>query len=415
MLPRLTLLLSLCCAALFATAQIELQPDSTRYNDCRQKLEEAKDAYHHGRIYEIPRLLESCLSFKDNGFTKEDALEALRLQVLAYSEIGDTVMSTIYFRRLLHMYPRYVPADEVDPLRLVELRRRYKVFPALSVGVYAGGALTSVFPVGYFTVLSGSHDTAAISFRTKPIDYRTLTNNISQRKEIGGKYQSQTGQHVGFQGVFAFSRQIHGVLSGELSSYSYGYQSSEYILPVDSADGTSNSFITWNYNFSQRLLLTSGRLGVEWQPGKISWLVQPTLYGGIGISRLLTASREMQRIVTRPSILYPDTSDIVRIDTHAQFYTTLFSWSAGAGVRVGRGNIALTTGLRLDGFIGNVIDPYSRYYNQQLIFQYYHADDDIYLANLSLNVGLLYHLGYRVVDVKKNIRNDLANEKSRNR
>lgn len=107
--------------------------------DCVFKLREAEKLYQQGLIEEIPDLINECIQ---EGFSKEDRLQAFKLLILTYLFEDEIQKAEDAMYNFIKKYPEYeiVPTD---PLDFVYLYESYKAVPIVSFGASVGYSLAN--------------------------------------------------------------------------------------------------------------------------------------------------------------------------------------------------------------------------------------------------------------------------------
>ena len=80
-MPRTGKTITSSIAYLILLLGIMLPQKGKAQESCTQKLRNARNAYQEGKLSSLPTTLQSCI---DNGFNKEEKIEALRLVTLAF-------------------------------------------------------------------------------------------------------------------------------------------------------------------------------------------------------------------------------------------------------------------------------------------------------------------------------------------
>jgi hypothetical protein len=108
---------------------------------CTQKLRNARNAYQEGKLSSLPAKLQSCI---DNGFNKEEKIEALRLVTLAYLYDEDEASAKKSYLQLLNLNPEYKPNQQADPTELILLAEKFDTDPKFFYGIKTGLAYSLV-------------------------------------------------------------------------------------------------------------------------------------------------------------------------------------------------------------------------------------------------------------------------------
>ena len=124
--------------------------------DCERRLAEAQTAFSKGELEQALQLIESCASHANDVFTKEEALIAQTLLATLYVELRQHANAQKRMTQLLRDNPRYMPSDEADKLQLINLRKEFKVFPRVSIGLELGTMLTHISDVGTHQIAQGN-------------------------------------------------------------------------------------------------------------------------------------------------------------------------------------------------------------------------------------------------------------------
>lgn len=121
---------------LFWSSLIVLFPFfSNAQSSCVQNLREARNFYDAGKLNDLPKLLLKCI---DNGFSKEEKVEALRLVTLSYLFNEEQEKAEASYLRLLKIEPEYQVNLDSDPTELIILSERYDTNPKFFYGLKGG-------------------------------------------------------------------------------------------------------------------------------------------------------------------------------------------------------------------------------------------------------------------------------------
>ncbi|ADR22176.1 hypothetical protein MATR_01850 [Marivirga tractuosa] len=144
---------------LFLSSLVVLVPFyGSAQTSCVQNLREARNFYDAGKLNELPKLLLTCI---DNGFTKEEKVEALRLVTLSYLFDEEEQKAEASYLRLLKIEPEYQVNLESDPTELIILSERYDTKPKFFFGL-KGAAAYNILDIApnfvYRSAQPGSYD-----------------------------------------------------------------------------------------------------------------------------------------------------------------------------------------------------------------------------------------------------------------
>lgn len=104
---------------------------------CVQNLRDARNAYDEGKLQALPELLTNCI---ENGFNKEEKVEALRLVTLSYLFNEDQQRAETAYLRLLKIDPEFRPSEESDPTELLILAENFDTDPKFFFGIKGGAS-----------------------------------------------------------------------------------------------------------------------------------------------------------------------------------------------------------------------------------------------------------------------------------
>ncbi|HVD98778.1 MAG TPA: porin family protein [Cytophagaceae bacterium] len=122
---------------------------------CTQKLNKAQKAYDAGQLSEVEGFLSKCI---DDGFSKEEKMQALRLLILASLFQDEHGKAETNLLRLLKEDPEYVLNPAIDPAEFYELYNSYRTLPIINVGIMGGITTTNVFEKQTYSVGSEANN-----------------------------------------------------------------------------------------------------------------------------------------------------------------------------------------------------------------------------------------------------------------
>jgi len=131
---------------------------SNAQTSCVQNLREARNFYDAGKLNDLPNLLLKCI---DNGFSKDEKVEALRLVTLSYLFDEEQEKAESSYLRLLRIDPEYQVNLDSDPTELIILSERYDTDPKFFFG-FKGGAAYNILEITHIQAYNnagfGSYD-----------------------------------------------------------------------------------------------------------------------------------------------------------------------------------------------------------------------------------------------------------------
>lgn len=146
-----TLLLSVLLIFVISFGNI-LHAEITNASDsitCTQKLNKAQKVYDAGKLSEVEGFLTSCI---EEGFSKEEKMQALRLLILAslFQDEHDKAETNLLL--LLKEDPEYTLNPAIDPAEFYELYNSYRTLPIINVGILGGVTTTNVLEKETYSV-----------------------------------------------------------------------------------------------------------------------------------------------------------------------------------------------------------------------------------------------------------------------
>jgi hypothetical protein len=129
---------------------------------CTQKLNKAQKVYDAGKITEVESFLLNCI---EDGFTKEEKMQALRLLILASLFQDDHDKAEKNLLLLLKEDPEYILNPAIDPAEFYELYNSYRTLPVINIGIMGGVNTTTINEKQSYSVGSESGDKSSYKSR----------------------------------------------------------------------------------------------------------------------------------------------------------------------------------------------------------------------------------------------------------
>ena len=325
---------------------------------CGETLNKARDSFSAGHFYEIPALLKPCL---DNGFNKDQKIEAYWLLTRTYLFIDDPISAEDSYLKLLKQDPEYEIDPERDPVDVVYLSKKFKTTPIFILYGKVGSNYSSISVIN---------------------NYGT-DNTSSTMEEYSGKFGFKIG------GGAELNLSDHVSLGTELNLYSRAYKYTNGFFNADSQtfEETQLGF-EWPVHFKYR-----------WSIGRS----QPYFYIGGGLNYLVSANATVKLVdrigsdtsnpteipVTGPQINIKDLRNTLTHFTHI-----------GAGVNYRVGYNYLIFDVRYTAGLSNMVNPDSQYSNPVLLYKFGFVDDDKLMNSMAISVGFVKPL-YKARKIKK--------------
>lgn len=180
------------------------QETATGSGDVEPVLQQAADEFSAGHFYGIPSLLGPVLDRASN----EQRKRAYMLLCQVYLIIDDPIAADDSYLKLLKADPEFVPKEEVDPIEIVYLSKKFTATPIITPRFFVG--FNGSFPTTVFEVNTFS----------TPVDTRTL---IRPGWHLGAGIDLNLTDNVSIcaEGVLAFRnfrRTYDGILGNDFQS-----------------------------------------------------------------------------------------------------------------------------------------------------------------------------------------------------
>ena len=107
-----------------------LMPALLIAQDCKQKFEEANNAYFNGKFELVDELIHECLNV---DLDKSSRLALLHLAIRNSLMLSNTTKADEYMKSLLELDPYFIPGD-FDPILFRKIFESYEIEPVLSYG-----------------------------------------------------------------------------------------------------------------------------------------------------------------------------------------------------------------------------------------------------------------------------------------
>lgn len=325
---------------------------------CGAVLNLARENFNAGHLYEIPSILKPCL---DNGFNKDQRIEAYWLLTRTYLFIDDPISAEDSYLKLLKQDPEYIIDPERDPIDMVYLSKKFKTTPIFVLYAKIGSNHTAVNVINNYGV----------------------DNTLSSAESYKGKL----GFQFGGGGEVNLNDNIS--LGLELNFYQRSYSYSNTLFNSDNQTFQENQtgidipiFLKYRWDFVK---------------------IRPYVYAGFGFSYLLS-SKGTVKLVDRIGSGDEDLTEIPVTGPEVDLKPIRNNFNrfahVGAGVNYRLGYNYLVVDVRYIAGLSNIINEKEQYSNPTLLYKYGFVDDDKRLNNISLSVGFVKPL-YKARKIKK--------------
>jgi hypothetical protein len=310
---------------------------------CTQRLNKAQKIYDAGKITEVEPYLLECI---ENGFTKEEKMQALRLLILAslFQDEHDKAEKNLLL--LLKEDPEYVLNPAIDPAEFYELYNSYRTLPVINVGVMGGINTTSIREQQSYS--TGSE------MDNKP------------------KYKGRLGFQGGLVADILLYKNFQVNTGAMLAVKSFTYENTFLY------NGASKLTSKENQMWMDVPLAIKYNLG----KGKMKFFV----LGGGSFGLLLSAKSTLSRENTGSTAAKEGTEKFKKIRNS---YT--YSAILGAGVRYKIGYGYMFLDARYNFGLRNLANAKNRFYteNGDNLFYYGYVSSDFTVNNIAISVGYM--------------------------
>lgn len=327
-------------------------------DQCAINLSEAEDKYELGRFYEIPEILESCIS---EGFSDEQKVRAYRLITLSWLYLNYFDKADSSYLKLLKISPEHETNEEVDPAEIINLHEKF-----------------TTKPIYYLTPMK-----IGINFSSANVlnDY-----SLSQSHNGSDNYSTALGFHIGFGAEMVIYNNLH--LAGEF------YITSRRVHLSDTH---------WDYySTNMDIVHTEFELPIMLKYNFFKGKINPFISGGI--SPVFIAGSSMKNIegsyIAQSGVDGEEGEEnplqiVSKISTTDMKNRFNYSLLLGAGINYKIGLNYLVFEARYSMGMYNVTDMEDRWREdfdeaRDLKFTPGQVDDDFRLNNISLFVGFVW-------------------------
>lgn len=314
--------------------------------DCSILLRHAQKYYEDGIIEEVPGLLKGCL---ENGFTKEEKVEAYKLLILCSIYEDNIEQADQQMLTFLKANPEYEINTSVDAAEFIHFLKSYKTSEVISLGFTLGTNFTNP----YYRELFGVENTE--SYNT---DY--------------------TNSGFGFIVGPSFSRPVFQVFEVNVS-FLFGQK--KFAYTTDVTDFSPLETIETHNCLEFPVSVSYFRYGNK--------AFKPFITAGLNTSYLLNVSSDISRTYTEGN---NDNITGTNIDFSENRNNLLFGAILGAGIEFKFNKGSVNALMRYNFGINTITNNEQRYTDLDQLFKYYLIDDKIILNNLYFSVSYMYPL-----------------------
>jgi hypothetical protein len=311
---------------------------ATSQSTCTESLLSAQRLYNEGIIEEIPNILKPCL---ENGFTRNESIEAYKLLILAYLFDDNQFEAENAILEFLKQFPDYELMPN-DPIEFVYFYKTFEVIPKVSFGFATGINLSNVQVTKNYT--TGNQ------------------GDLMSSDKIGFGYNFYGNFSVYLRGRYGINSEINY----GLQNYSFEDQILDF-----STVKIKESVIRFTFPVSFTIDLSKSNY-------------KPYVRIGGGISYLNETT-----IIPERSFSQPGRQSVVGADIDLTNHREQLNYfvTGGAGLKIIIGKGFLFIDARYNYRFLNEMKAENRYKTPELWSRYYYIEDDFLLQNYELNVG----------------------------
>lgn len=333
--------LALACLALFLSSSF------LQAQDCQLILDQAKQQYNQGHFMEALTAIQNCST---EGAAPQIKWQAARLQALCYLALKETEKAREAGIRMLELNPRYQPNNLDDPSELIRLLESIPVISRFGIGIQFS-------PMSNFSL-------------PEIRDVYTL-NSMSKT------YTGKNGYLIGIRGNYNFNQHwgMYLSLNALQKKYKLDYRFEQWTFQMEEKSTYLNIPLGVNYTFN---------------PGK-----KLRFYGSLAGYSSYLLQGESSFSANNPE--YQKDYSIQNVNSQTRRNAWDFGIGAGAGIIYAQRNGQLSFEINYLRSFRNINNPDTRYEFTRLMGDYYYLDDDIRLHSLTLQLGYVQYLNFRII------------------
>ncbi len=331
---------------IFLLAAIAALTTNTLYgqsSSCTQTLRLAQSIYDQGRLQEVNSIVQGCLQ---NGFTKQEKVEAYKLLTLAYIYQEEPEKADEAMLSVLRTDPYFEINEAADPAEFVALYRTFRTHPIYRAGMKLGVNMT--FPNIKENVIA--IEGATVSYSSK-IDFQfgaafeiPLTNRIVLAPELNFQLKS-------------FYYDLDKDLGGDLENSTEGPENQTWLsLPI----------------LVQYDLVPTSKFN-------------PFVAVGVSTDYLMASSIALSRVAVNAA---GSPQRAFAIERNELNFSLLLS--AGGKYKIGGG--ILIAEIRYAHGLMEISDRDHAFTNSTLLFDYSYADSVFKINSLSATIGYVFNV-----------------------
>jgi len=234
---------------------------------CAQTLRLARSTYDQGRLHELPDLLKNCL---DNGFTKQEKVEAYKFLALSYTYLEEPEKADEAMLNLLRTDHYFEINEGVDPAEFVALYKTFRSRPIFSLALKFGPNATLPEVTDNYYIGNGAPGTGKYGQRVG------FQLGLSYEKDFFASSQSK------FLKRLTFAPELQYV------TRSFNYTAPSVFLSDQTGESVANGLAVYKQTWIDLNVLVQYKLN--------DWAINPYVSLGPGASYVLNASTQLTLI-----------------------------------------------------------------------------------------------------------------------
>jgi len=333
--------------------------DIIAQNECPQLLKSAHENYKEGKLYNIEKNIIDCIESK-NGFTKTELAEAYKLLTLTCIFINENEKAEKYMCNFLKINPTYKINSLIDPAEWISLYCKFKTNPIVNWGISLGISRT------YIQILK--------------------LHSLDNSNNFTGKYYHPMNFNIATPIEVIISKRITISTPLSLSWKSYILKNELF------------NYSTLNFKEQQTTLDIPIMLRIHFVDKKIT----PYFNFGTSFSILLNSKATATRKDDSKDILREVSGPDETIHNLRKPITMSIVMGLGCKIKNKSEKSFFTLDLHFSYGLHNIVKTSNRYQNSELIYQYFHLDNDLKMHSYTLTTG--YHFSYFKPTLKRKYR-----------
>lgn len=319
---------------------------------CAQTLRLARSTYDQGRLHELPDLLKNCL---ENGFTKAEKVEAYKFLALSYTYLEEPDQADAAMLNLLRTDHFFEVNEAVDPAEFIALYKTFRSKPIFNIALKVGPNVTLPSVIDNYYV-----------------------GNASPGE---GKYTQQIGFFFGAafeKSLFTKSKSkflSELTLAPEVFYATRGFKyTNQAVFVTDDKEGSAaNALAIYKQTWIDLNLIVQYKIKKS--------ILNPYVGIGPGASYILNATNQLTLVPLSGSTVSGPNVDVTN-----SYRPIVFSVIGLAGIKIKLGSIYITTEVRYQYGLMNLIDPDKRT-NDEATFDYASTFNNFRQSNAGVTVG----------------------------